>query len=194
MSLSRTCGIIALTLAGVLAHTAGHAAKLASPVLGDAAPASTDTVAAAPPAPARSIETITTAQTVTSADLVLGWTAPAGGGSRATSSSFVLTSVLGQSVTGPVSGNQLYLQQGFLQQFELPWACCLARGDIDHDGFPTLITDVVYLVDWMFTGGPEPPCVYEVDLDGDGEFPDMSDVVYLVSYLFQGGPAPIACP
>ena len=71
--------------------------------------------------------------------------------------------------------------------------CCLDRGDIDHTGNGIDISDLVYLVDYMFTGGPAPPCLDEADMDGIGGI-DISDLVYLVDYMFTGGPAPVACP
>ncbi|MCK4605673.1 MAG: hypothetical protein KAU35_00110, partial [candidate division Zixibacteria bacterium] len=36
--------------------------------------------------------------------------------------------------------------------------CCNFRGDVDHSGvLPIDIADLVYLVDYMFNAGPEPP-------------------------------------
>jgi len=56
------------------------------------------------------------------------------------------------------------------------------NGDVDID-------DVVYLIDYVFAGGPEPVplesgevnCIDPIDID---------DVVYLIEYLFAGGPPP----
>ena len=70
-------------------------------------------------------------------------------------------------------------------------------GDIDGNGNPTIdIADLVYLVDYMFQDGPEPPIMEAADIDGSGgPSPiDISDLVYLVDYMFTGGPAPTACP
>ena len=77
--------------------------------------------------------------------------------------------------------------------------CCLPpiRGNVDYDpGDAVDISDLVYLVDYMFNSGPEPPCLSESDIDASGgESPiDISDLVYLVDYMFTGGPAPAACP
>ncbi|MDH4035116.1 MAG: hypothetical protein OEV80_15100, partial [candidate division Zixibacteria bacterium] len=74
--------------------------------------------------------------------------------------------------------------------------CCANRGDIDHSGgsTPIDISDLVYLVDYMFTGGYAPPCFTEGDVDGSSVAPiDISDLVYLVDYMFTGGPPPPAC-
>ncbi len=81
-------------------------------------------------------------------------------------------------------------------------SCCLLRADINHDGVGPDISDLVYLVSYMFSGGAAPPCedppgsgyYAEADINGDGAGPDISDLVYLVSYMFSGGPAPVACP
>jgi hypothetical protein len=70
--------------------------------------------------------------------------------------------------------------------------CCAIRGDVDHSGLEIDISDLVYLVDYMFTGGPVPSCIDEADVDGSGEI-DISDLVYLVDYMFTGGPAPVGC-
>ncbi len=71
--------------------------------------------------------------------------------------------------------------------------CCELRGDIDHNGGEPDIADLVYIVSYMFSGGPEPPCIEEADIDGNGSDPDIADLVYLVTYMFQGGPAPVPC-
>ncbi|MDH3891231.1 MAG: hypothetical protein OEV49_09115 [candidate division Zixibacteria bacterium] len=54
------------------------------------------------------------------------------------------------------------------------------------------ISDLVYLVDFMFTGGPPPPCFDEADMDASGSI-DISDLVYLVDFMFTGGPPPLEC-
>lgn len=69
--------------------------------------------------------------------------------------------------------------------------CCAVRGDIDHSGAID-ISDLVYLVDWMFNGGPESPCEGEANIDGEASI-DIADLVYLVDYMFNDGPAPPAC-
>ena len=78
--------------------------------------------------------------------------------------------------------------------------CCIAglRGDILADGSPGEISidisDLVYLVSYMFQSGPEGGCPGEVDINGSGSGPDIADLVYLVTYMFQNGPAPAPCP
>jgi hypothetical protein len=50
---------------------------------------------------------------------------------------------------------------------------------------------VVYLVRYIFNGGPEPTPPAAGDSDCDG-LVNITDVVYLVDFTFRGGPAPCA--
>ncbi|MBU2100019.1 hypothetical protein KKB11_02195, partial [Candidatus Micrarchaeota archaeon] len=52
------------------------------------------------------------------------------------------------------------------------------------------IDDVVYLIAYIFSGGPEPVPYWTGDADGSTAI-DIDDVVYLISYIFSGGPAPV---
>jgi hypothetical protein len=71
--------------------------------------------------------------------------------------------------------------------------CCRDRGDVDHGDNGIDISDLVYLVDYMFNGGSAPTCPGEADVDNAGGGTDISDLVYLVDYMFNGGPPPVAC-
>jgi hypothetical protein len=65
----------------------------------------------------------------------------------------------------------------------------LVCGDADGSGFVD-IDDVVYLINYIFGGGPPPiPMACVGDADGSG-FVDIDDVVYLINYIFGGGPPP----
>ncbi len=68
-------------------------------------------------------------------------------------------------------------------------------GDVNDADGAIDIADLVYLVDYMFTGGPEPPIMCQADMNADGAI-DIADLVYLVDYMFQGGPPPVepCCP
>lgn len=70
--------------------------------------------------------------------------------------------------------------------------CCQVRGDVNDSGGDPDISDLVYLVDFMFSGGPEAPCLKQGDIDGSGAI-DISDLVYLVDFMFTGGPPPPSC-
>ena len=62
------------------------------------------------------------------------------------------------------------------------------RGDANSDGKIT-VSDVVYLVNYLFKGGPPPAVFLAGDANCDTKV-TVSDVVYLVNYLFKGGPPP----
>jgi len=75
-------------------------------------------------------------------------------------------------------------------------SCCIPpiRGNVDYDPADQIdISDLVYLVDYMFTGGPAPVCFEEADMDCTGGILDIADLVYLVDYMFNQGPAPCRC-
>ena len=64
-------------------------------------------------------------------------------------------------------------------------------GDIDGSGSEMVdISDLVYLVDYMFVGGPEPDPLWVADIDDCMGVIDISDLVYMVDFMFLGGPAP----
>ena len=66
-------------------------------------------------------------------------------------------------------------------------------GDIDGSGsLPIDVADLVYLVDYMFNSGPEPPVLEAANVDGiGGNTIDIADLVYMVDYMFNEGPEPI---
>jgi len=70
------------------------------------------------------------------------------------------------------------------------------RGDVNGDGEPVAnISDVTYLVNYLFRHGPEPPCLAEANINGDGlEKVDVADLTHLIAYLYRMGPAPANCP
>lgn len=63
-------------------------------------------------------------------------------------------------------------------------------GDAGGDGV-TNISDCVYIIAYVFSGGPAPTPMVAGDANGDCVV-GVSDVVYLVAYIFGGGPAPVA--
>ncbi len=64
---------------------------------------------------------------------------------------------------------------------------CPPCGDADGNGGVT-VSDVVYIVNYIFLGGPPP--VYDPAADADcSGIVNVSDVVYIVNYIFGGGPA-----
>lgn len=61
-------------------------------------------------------------------------------------------------------------------------------GDANNDNNIS-VSDVVYLISYLFKGGAPPNPKIEGDANGDGQV-SVSDVVYLISYLFKGGAPP----
>ena len=61
-------------------------------------------------------------------------------------------------------------------------------GDANNDG-KINITDVIYLVNYLFKGGYAPYPSIRGDANCDG-YVTVADVVYLINYLFKGGPPP----
>ncbi|MGB7063090.1 MAG: S8 family serine peptidase [Candidatus Zixiibacteriota bacterium] len=61
-------------------------------------------------------------------------------------------------------------------------------GDANGDGTID-IGDVVYLINYLYKGGPAPEPLDAGDANSDGVI-DIGDVVYLINYLYKGGPSP----
>ncbi|MFH0931535.1 MAG: S8 family serine peptidase, partial [Candidatus Zixiibacteriota bacterium] len=61
-------------------------------------------------------------------------------------------------------------------------------GDVNRDG-RTSVSDVVFLINYLLKGGPEPHLYYRGDVNCD-QAVSISDVVYLINYLFKGGTPP----
>ena len=60
-------------------------------------------------------------------------------------------------------------------------------GDIDGNSEGPNVADLIYLVDYIFRGGPPPPVMETANVDGEGGI-NVVDVIYLVVYMFEGGP------
>jgi len=138
----------------------------------------------------------------------INWQVIASGGTEGTSENYQMNGTAGQTVVGYGESENYGLSHGFWQQTSGGGGgCCMAittplgRGNVDYDpGDAIDISDLVYLVDYMFTGGADPPCWDEADIDGSSggisgpSDIDISDLVYLVDYMFSGGPPPTTCP
>jgi hypothetical protein len=62
-------------------------------------------------------------------------------------------------------------------------------GDVDRSGVVTL-ADVVYLLNFLYRGGPVPRPLKVADVNGDCST-TFADAVYLIRYLFRSGASPI---
>lgn len=84
---------------------------------------------------------------------------------------------------------------GFPDECEIPFSAgsCFVCGDADGNTLVT-ISDVVYLINYIFAGGPAPSPIMSGDADCNG-LVTISDAVYLINFIFVGGAAPCAaCP
>jgi uncharacterized delta-60 repeat protein len=63
------------------------------------------------------------------------------------------------------------------------------RGDVNGD-IKLSVSDVIYLINYLFKGGPPPNPLEKGDCNCDCKV-TISDVVYLINYLFKGGPPPV---
>jgi hypothetical protein len=68
------------------------------------------------------------------------------------------------------------------------YAISVKGGDANGDGVID-ISDVVYLLNYLFVNGPAPVPLAAGDANCDGVV-DASDLVYLLNYLFVNGPSP----
>jgi len=62
-------------------------------------------------------------------------------------------------------------------------------GDANNDEAVN-VSDAVYIINYIFTGGSPPTPLMAADANGSGGV-NVSDAVYLINYIFTGGPEPI---
>jgi hypothetical protein len=60
------------------------------------------------------------------------------------------------------------------------------RGDTNDDG-EVIITDSIFMLNFLFLGGRRPVCMDALDTNDDGQV-DISDASYALNHLFLGGP------
>jgi len=64
------------------------------------------------------------------------------------------------------------------------------RGDATFDSVVN-ISDAVYILSFLFLGGPAPPCEDAADTDDRGNI-QIGDAIYILNFLFIGGARPPA--
>jgi hypothetical protein len=115
------------------------------------------------------------------------WQVISSGGTSGTSTNYKLGGTVGQTAAGAGTSASYGLNHGFWQDFvavEPDYLC----GDADASGGVD-IDDVVYLIAYIFSYGPEPVPLASGDADCSGGV-DIDDVVWLIAYIFSGGNAP----
>lgn len=88
------------------------------------------------------------------------------------------------SAIGPAASTNFNLYAGFI------YPTVVKCGDANGDGNVS-VSDVVYLINYLFKGGPVPVPWEAGEVNCDGNV-SVSDVVYMINYLFKGG-APLIC-
>lgn len=112
-------------------------------------------------------------------DYTIKWHVVSTGGTQSTySDGKTLHGTVVQTAIGTVSSSNYRVYQGFWQEF----TSCRA-GDADGSGNAN-ISDAVYIISFIFLGGPEPVTACGGDADGNG-FVNVSDAIWLIRYIFQ---------
>ena len=76
----------------------------------------------------------------------------------------------------------------------IPDGCDIICGDANDDRTVN-VADIVFIIAYIFRGGPPPDPVCGADTNGDGST-NVGDAGYLINYVFKTGPEPVAgcCP
>jgi hypothetical protein len=70
--------------------------------------------------------------------------------------------------------------------FQIDVIPCDCSGDVNCDANVN-ISDVVYLINYIFKGGYRPPILNWADVNGDCAI-NVADAVYMIKYIFHSGP------
>jgi hypothetical protein len=107
-----------------------------------------------------------------------------GGEAEPSSGSFKMKMCSGgqPSTIGTSQGMAYKISAGYV------YGAFVLHGDANGDGSID-ITDVIYLNNYLFGGGPPPKPLEAGDVNCDGVV-DSGDVTYLLNYLFISGPRP----
>ena len=92
---------------------------------------------------------------VTLADSDIDWQVISSGGTEGSSTSFQLMGTVGQTAVGQGSSTNFIVNQGYWQDFGGPQPCDCMPGDADGNELIN-ISDAVYLINYIFGGGPAP--------------------------------------
>ena len=103
------------------------------------------------------------------------------------SASYQMKATVGQWAAGPISSANFRMGQGFWEDLGATYVC----GDANADAAINL-ADAVYLINYVFKGGPAPDPPEAGDANCDDAV-NLADAVYLINYVFKGGPEP-CCP
>ncbi len=79
------------------------------------------------------------------------------------------------------------------QEINFAFIQCGNIDGVSSSYFDPNISDLTYLVSFLFNGGPEPVSLWAANVDGSSgpNNLNIADVTYLTNFLFKGGPAPV---
>ncbi len=99
----------------------------------------------------------------------------------------------GQDVPGSdgIGDTPYQIPGGGQDSYPLLSGCMYVRGDANGDGLMT-IGDVLYMLNYLFRGGPPPVSFVAGDANCDDDL-GIIDPLYLLNYLYRGGSPPV-CP
>ena len=123
-------------------------------------------------------------ETTTPQNYHIPWSCLNGGGLDMSSTGYIAMVSSAQAFIGESQSTNYQLQIGYGYGGK-PFLC----GDANGTGDVSL-SDIVYLISYLYKLGPEPDPLYCADVNGTGDV-SISDIVYLISYLYKMGPAPI---
>jgi hypothetical protein len=115
-----------------------------------------------------------------------------GGAVKSNSAHFDLSWTIGQPWAESASSDNFGLKHGFWH--EAVAASEYLCGDANADETIN-VADAVFIISYIFKGGPAPDPLCVADANGDGTV-NIADAVYLITYIFKGGPPPVedCCP
>lgn len=115
----------------------------------------------------------------------INWDVISSGGNVSTNGIHLLSGTIGQTAAGTSGYDNHLIHSGYWQDFSSGAGDC---GDANASGYVD-IDDIIYLVGYVFTGGPE-PLVYDTGDTNCSGFIDIDDIIFLVGYVFLSGPLP----
>ena len=120
------------------------------------------------------------------------WTSiNAGGELNLSSTSYKMKVTTGQSAIGTAQSTSYKMGVGFWYGVPAGPLCTSKPGDANGSGGNPNLSDIIYLVNYVFKGGPAPNPSCRGDANASGSNPNLPDIIYLVNYVFKGGPKPV---
>jgi len=102
------------------------------------------------------------------------------------------TDVMGQVTLYPSTTNLGFIDVTVTAHNFLPFVGLMEvgsqKGDVTGDG-EINIADVLFLINYLYKGGPAPDPLEMGDVNCDDEI-DIEDVIYMINYLYKDGPSP----